>query len=221
MLSVLPRNPHHVGTKYVHGHTPNRNPERRGGCTHRTRSPTLARPHRRRRIRRRQGCPGHRPRPQAHPRRHGQGGHHPQRRRPPRRHHRRRLLRPQLLHQVRHPAPRARPRLRLPPDAPRPHAHRSPADPPLRRPQELHIPQRHDPRLRRNPHAPRLQLHQPPLHQILRLRLQLLHLTTHLVRRHSRPNTIPRSSHVVTPEFHPAENAKRQRRVIYQPRAKP
>jgi iron-sulfur cluster assembly protein len=34
----------------------------------------------------------------------------------------------------------------------------------------------HDPRLRRNPHAPGLQLHQPPLHQILRLRLQLLHL---------------------------------------------
>ena len=43
-------------------------------------------------------------------------------------------------------------------------------------PKEFHLPQRHDPRLRRDADAPGLQLHQPPLHQILRLRLQLLYV---------------------------------------------
>ena len=45
--------------------------------------------------------------------------------------------------------------------------------PPLRRPQELHLPRRSGPRLRRDPHAPGLQLHQPQLHQKLRLRVEL------------------------------------------------
>ena len=74
------------------------------------------------------------------------------------------------------PTPRPRPRLFLQPSPSGPRSDRSAAHPHLRRPQELHLPARHDPRLRRDTHAPGLQLHQSPLHQILRMRLQLLHI---------------------------------------------